>query len=208
MAIKKLNPFKKQSILELIQHYQFISVGYFVFICLYLSSKYIDSTILLITYRVITILYISILFILISKYVRKKSRFSEEMIEESHTTQKNYQEISDKIYKLILEEKPYLDPKITIYQLAKMVDTNEKYLSALFLLFISSMFGQDIQRQMISSQGNSIAVSNGMYVSQSIGQQSLTGTSQKNNLTISQGYQQSLWNNYIKKNNFHPPILM
>lgn len=74
-------------------------------------------------------------------------------------------------------------------------------LSALFLLFISSIFGQDIQRQMISSQGNSIAVSNGMYVSQSIGQQSLTGTSQKNNLTISQGYQQSLWNTYIKKNN-------
>jgi len=129
MAIKKSNPYKKQSILELIQHYQFISIGYFVFICFYLSSKYIDSTILLITYRVITILYISILFILISKYVRKKSRFSKEIIEESHNTQKNYQEISDKIYKLILEEKPYLDPKITIYQLAKMIDTNEKYLS-------------------------------------------------------------------------------
>ena len=129
MAIKKSNPFKKQSILELIQHYQFISIGYFVFISLYLSSKYIYSTLILITYRFITILYISILFILISKYLREKSKSSEEMIEENHYTQKNYHEISDKINKLILEEKPYLDSKITIYQLAKMIDSNEKYLS-------------------------------------------------------------------------------
>lgn len=70
----------------------------------------------------------------------------------------------------------------------------------LFLVFVNSIFGQNLQRQMLSAQGNSIALTNGMYVSQSIGQQSLTGTSQKNNLTISQGYQQSLWSNYIKKN--------
>jgi len=69
---------------------------------------------------------------------------------------------------------------------------------ALFLITGSSLLGQSLQRHMVSSQGNSIAISNGMFVSQSIGQQSIIGTFQKNNLTISQGYQQSLWNKYIK----------
>lgn len=69
------------------------------------------------------------------------------------------------------------------------------------LLFISiNSFSQNLQRQMISTQGNTITIANGMYVSQSIGQQSITGTSQKNKFTISQGYQQSFWNNYVKTN--------
>jgi hypothetical protein len=70
----------------------------------------------------------------------------------------------------------------------------------IFLVFGSSIFGQNLQRQMVSAQGNSIALTNGMYISQSIGQQSITGTSLKNNFTLSQGYQQSLWNSYIKIN--------
>jgi hypothetical protein len=69
-----------------------------------------------------------------------------------------------------------------------------------FLVFGSSIIGQNLQRQMVSAQGNSIALTNGMYISQSIGQQSITGTSLKNNFTLSQGYQQSLWNSYIKTN--------
>ena len=71
----------------------------------------------------------------------------------------------------------------------------------LFLVLGSTLLSQNLQRQMVSAQGNSIALTNGMYVSQSIGQQSITGTSQKNNFTLSQGYQQSLWNSYIKTNN-------
>ncbi len=71
-----------------------------------------------------------------------------------------------------------------------------------FILFVSTnfLFGQSLHRQMVTAQGNSIALTNDMYVSQSIGQQSITGTYQKNNITLSQGYQQSLWNNYIKTN--------
>lgn len=76
----------------------------------------------------------------------------------------------------------------------------KKIAVALFLVIGSSLLGQNIQRQMVSAQGNSSALTNGMYISQSIGQQTITGTSQKNNLTISQGYQQSLWGNYIKSN--------
>jgi hypothetical protein len=76
----------------------------------------------------------------------------------------------------------------------------KKTLLVVFLAISSALFSQNLQRQMVSAQGNSIALKNGMYVSQSIGQQSVNGTFQKNKLTISQGYQQSFWNSYIKTN--------
>lgn len=76
----------------------------------------------------------------------------------------------------------------------------KKTILVVFLAIGSALHSQNLQRQMVASQGNSFTIANGMYISQSIGQQSLTGTSQKNNLTISQGYQQSLWSNYIKTN--------
>ncbi len=76
----------------------------------------------------------------------------------------------------------------------------KKITVVLLIITSSTLLSQNLQRQMVSAQGNSIALTNGMYVSQSIGQQSITGISQKNNVTFSQGYQQSLWNNYIKTN--------
>jgi hypothetical protein len=74
----------------------------------------------------------------------------------------------------------------------------KKTILVLFLAIGYALYSQNLQRQMVSSQGNSIALTNGMYVSQSIGQQSISGTFQKNNISLSQGYQQSLWNKYIK----------
>ena len=76
----------------------------------------------------------------------------------------------------------------------------KKTILVIFLAIGNALYSQNLQRQMVAAQGNTITIVNGMYVSQSIGQQSITGTSQKNNLTISQGYQQSLWSNYIKTN--------
>jgi hypothetical protein len=76
----------------------------------------------------------------------------------------------------------------------------KKTILVLFLAIGCTLYSQNLQRQMVSAQGNSSALINGMYVSQSIGQQSVNGTFQKNKLTISQGYQQSFWNNYIKTN--------
>lgn len=76
----------------------------------------------------------------------------------------------------------------------------KKTILVIFLAIGNALYSQNLQRQMVAAQGNTITIANGMYVSQSIGQQSITGTSQKNNLTISQGYQQSLWSNYIKTN--------
>ncbi len=77
----------------------------------------------------------------------------------------------------------------------------KKIAIALFLILSNSLIGQNLQRQMVSAQGNSIALTNGMYVSQSIGQQSITGTSQISNFILSQGYQKNLWKTYIKTNN-------
>jgi hypothetical protein len=53
---------------------------------------------------------------------------------------------------------------------------------------------------MLSAQGASVSLSNGMYVSQTIGQQSVTGNYTKEDFTYGQGYQQSLWGKYIKGN--------
>ena len=76
----------------------------------------------------------------------------------------------------------------------------KKIILVVFLAIGSAHYSQNLQRQMISAQGNTIFIGNGMYVSQSIGQQSIIGTSQKNKLTISQGYQQNFWSYYIRSN--------
>lgn len=72
----------------------------------------------------------------------------------------------------------------------------------LFLILFAniSMLGQNLHHQMLSSQGVSKELPNGMYVSQTIGQQSIVGNTTKNGVTYSQGYQQSVWNKYISNN--------
>jgi hypothetical protein len=52
---------------------------------------------------------------------------------------------------------------------------------------------------MLSAQGKSVVIANGMLVSQSIGQQSATGN-YKNGYVIGQGFQQSNWGKLINKN--------
>ena len=70
----------------------------------------------------------------------------------------------------------------------------------LILLFISaSIFGQDLHHQMLSSQGKNVVISNGMLVSQTIGQQSAIGN-YKNGYTVGQGFQQSNWKKIVAKN--------
>jgi hypothetical protein len=70
----------------------------------------------------------------------------------------------------------------------------------LLLLFISlSMHSQQLHHQMISAQGKSTILSNGMMVSQTIGQQSPIGN-RTNGVTVSQGFQQSNWGKYVNNN--------
>jgi hypothetical protein len=70
----------------------------------------------------------------------------------------------------------------------------------LLIVPIVGIYGQDLHHQMLSAQGNSTVLPNGMYVSQSIGQQSVSGNFDSNNYSVGQGFQQSLWSKYIASN--------
>lgn len=69
----------------------------------------------------------------------------------------------------------------------------------LLLLFSISGFSQDLHHQMLSAQGKSVVMINGVLVSQTIGQQSAIGNF-KNGFTVGQGFQQSNWKKIVAKN--------
>jgi len=71
----------------------------------------------------------------------------------------------------------------------------------LFLTFIFSglIFSQELHHEIISSQGKSVELDSGIYVSQTIGQHSIASYTM-DNLTVQQGYQQSFWNSLISNN--------
>ena len=69
----------------------------------------------------------------------------------------------------------------------------------LLLLFSISFHGQVLHHQMLSSQGRTNKLSNGLIISQTIAQQSLTGNSSGDYVVI-QGFQQSVWGKYIASN--------
>lgn len=61
----------------------------------------------------------------------------------------------------------------------------------LFLEF--NLQGQELHHQMLSGQGSRVLSPRGVIVQQTIGQQSISGNYKKNNLVVSQGYQQSIF---------------
>jgi hypothetical protein len=73
-----------------------------------------------------------------------------------------------------------------------------KLLLLAFLFSFSTLYSQDLHHQALSSQGASKELPNGMYVSQTIGQQSVIGNYTKDGKTYGQGYQQSIWSQYIQ----------
>ncbi len=73
---------------------------------------------------------------------------------------------------------------------------NMKLLLLAFLFSFSTLYSQELHHQMLSSQGTSKELSNGIYVSQTIGQQSVIGNYTKDGKTYGQGYQQSVWSKY------------
>jgi hypothetical protein len=75
-----------------------------------------------------------------------------------------------------------------------------KLLYIAFLFSFSAVYSQELHHQALSSQGASKELSNGMYVSQTIGQQSVIGNYTRDGKTYGQGFQQSMWGNYIKGN--------
>ena len=69
-----------------------------------------------------------------------------------------------------------------------------------FLLSFSSLYSQELHHQMLSAQGSSTTLSNGVFVSQTIGQQSVIGNYTPDGFSYGQGFQQSVWSKYIKQN--------
>ena len=65
-----------------------------------------------------------------------------------------------------------------------------------FLLISASFYGQVLHHQMLSSQGTTTKIAEGFTISQTIGQQSVIGNSNKDPV-IMQGFQQSLWGSYL-----------
>lgn len=74
---------------------------------------------------------------------------------------------------------------------------NMKYLLLLFLPGV--FFGQELHHQVISSQGNTSQLSDGMIVRATVGQ-SITGNSGQKDYIVQQGFQQSYWSSYISQN--------
>lgn len=68
----------------------------------------------------------------------------------------------------------------------------------LLLFFTITFHGQVLHHQMISSQGMSKKM-RGLIVSQTIGQQSIVGSSSKDYVIV-QGFQQSVWGKFISSN--------
>lgn len=69
----------------------------------------------------------------------------------------------------------------------------------LLILFTLTLQGQVLQRQMISAQGATKKLPDGIEISQTIGQSSSIGTSSFN-YVVQQGFQQSFWGMYIATN--------
>lgn len=74
----------------------------------------------------------------------------------------------------------------------------------LLLLFSFTFHGQILHHHMLSSQGQSAKMTNGLIVKQTVGQQSVTGSSSKTH-KVMQGFQQSLWGKYINSNEIATP---
>ena len=74
-----------------------------------------------------------------------------------------------------------------------------KHFLWIFLALTLNSYCQDLHHQMLSSQGKSTILNNGMLVSQTIGQQSAIGN-HTNGVTVGQGFQQSHWAKYVKSN--------
>lgn len=69
----------------------------------------------------------------------------------------------------------------------------------ILVLFMIPFYGQVMHHQMLSSQGISTKLPDGIVVRQTIGQQSQTGTASNKNV-IMQGFQHNFWGKYIASN--------
>ena len=69
-------------------------------------------------------------------------------------------------------------------------------LTFVFIIVVFKLFGQKVHHQMISSQGKTSTTNSGVIVKHTVGQLSTTGNF-SGSVAVQQGFQQSLWFNYL-----------
>ena len=69
-------------------------------------------------------------------------------------------------------------------------------LTFIFIIVAYNLFGQKTHHQMISSQGKTSVTNSGIIVKHTVGQLSTTGNF-SGSVAVQQGFQQSLWFNYL-----------
>ena len=67
------------------------------------------------------------------------------------------------------------------------------FLISISFLFSINVLPAQLHHQMLSSQGSTSKTNNGVIVTQTIGQQSVTGNYTNNGFDIGQGFQQANW---------------
>jgi hypothetical protein len=82
----------------------------------------------------------------------------------------------------------------------------KKPLLIVFFLVCNYSYGQSLHHSMLSAQGNSQTIKGGMVVLQTIGQQSVNGNATTSNLTMQQGFQQSLISQFFPVYNVNKVI--
>ena len=141
-----------------------ITIGYIILIILlYINQASSNNLVFKNIFYVYIITYIvRIIYsgLALEKIILTKPPTNEEPDKLSDNVQlKYFEEIHTKLDDIMLNQKPYLDPKLTIYQFAKLLDTNDKYLSMYINVNLNSNFSSFINsyrieeaKQMLNSK--------------------------------------------------------
>jgi hypothetical protein len=109
------------------------------------------------------------------------------------------------VYKTVLDPLLNLNLYILFLDLQSIHLLKPKSMKYILLLLCSTFYGQTLHHQMLSSQGNSNTLPNGITVHQTIGQHSVSGNS-RGDVDVQQGFQQSYWSKLIDQNNLNESV--
>jgi len=103
--------------------------GYGVFLLLFIAMQSFGGTFYTTLVKIYLFGYTVALIIQGYSLIYAQSHISIEE-DQTETIPVYFQEMGIKLTELMDNEQPFLDPKLTLHQLARMAETNEKYLSA------------------------------------------------------------------------------
>ena len=126
-----------------------ITIGYIILmVLLYINQASSNNLLFKSLFYLFIITYI--IRILYSGLALEKMMFVETLTNQEsdklndNVQLKYFEEINSKLDEVMFNQKPFLDSKLTIYQLAKILDTNDKYLSMYINVKLNSNFSSYI----------------------------------------------------------------